>query len=69
MKNGFIVGAAVGMVVGAMLVNNSSRVKQMVSDTKQRIKNKATLVKDAMEQSDNCCCSSGEQNNQNDYMN
>lgn len=74
MKNGIILGAALGMVIGALLVNNNTRVRNMVSDTQERVKNKAMQAKDSMMKKDDCCCQSAEQNAQSenmqsDYMN
>ena len=48
MKNGILIGAAFGMVIGALLVNNNRRVREMVSDTQQRVKEKMQK---------GCCCS------------
>lgn len=79
MKNGILIGTAFGMIIGALLVNNNQRVREMVSDTQQCIKDTMQRGKDAMAKK-NCCCSENSQQGesaqnsesedaQSDYMN
>ncbi len=78
MKNGILIGTAFGMIIGALLVNNNQRVREMVSDTQQCIKDTMQRSKDAMSKK-NCCCADGSQqsesaqnsefeNSQSDYV-
>ena len=79
MKNGILIGTAFGLIIGALLVNNNTRIREMVSDTQQRVKEKMQQGKDAMMKKDCCCseCSDQNENAQNsefdnmqsDYMN
>lgn len=64
MKNGILIGTAFGMIIGALLVNNNTRVREMVSDTQERVKNKMQQGKDAIMQKGCCCSESSEQNAQ-----
>ena len=66
MKNGILIGTAFGMIIGALLVNNNARMRDMVSCTQERVENKLKQCKDAIMNKDcNCGCSNeSEQSNQ-----
>ena len=48
----FLVGLMVGMLGGAVIVTNSVKVRQMIKDGQQQVKNKF----ENMTKTSSCCC-------------
>ncbi len=53
MKNGMIVGLAVGMVAGACIASNSKKARQAVTGAQEQIKSKLCPQQDEFQNSEN----------------
>lgn len=49
----FCVGLALGMIGGALLVANSTKVRQLVKDSQESVMRKSEEISKAMEQTEN----------------
>ena len=69
MKNGILIGTAFGMIIGALLVNNNARMRDMVSCTQERVENKLKQCKDAIMKKDCGCGCADESEQQSNQQN
>jgi hypothetical protein len=55
MKTGIYIGLALGMVAGALLVNNNYHARRFVDETQEKVKSKIRQKGKTL-MNDNCCC-------------